>query len=59
MFIDNKDIYKNMFEKLAKEKFDEIKELTYEIDNDYLTFYLKNDTAKKRFDDFNNGIELF
>ena len=59
MFIDHKDIYKNMFEKLAKEKFDEIKELTYEIDNDYLIFYLKNDTAKKRFDDFNNGIELF
>ena len=33
-------------------------ELTYEINTNYLTYYLKNDTAKKAFYDFNNDIEL-
>ena len=48
-----------MFEKLVQEKFDEIKELSYETNYDYLAYYFKNDTAKKRFDDFNNSLELF
>ena len=48
---DHKDIY--------KEIFDEIKDLTYEINDDYLTYYFEDDTAKKKFDDFNNGVERF
>ena len=34
-----------------------MRELTNEIDQNYLTYYFKDDTAKKRFEDFNNGIE--
>ena len=56
---DHKDIYKEIFDKLAQEKFDEIKELTYEIDYDDLTYYFTGNKARKRFDDFNNEIELF
>ena len=52
-------MYTEIFDKLVKEKFGEIRELTNEINHDYLTYYFKSDTAKKRFDDFNNGIELF
>ena len=52
-------MYTEMFDKLVKEKFDEMWELINEINHDYLTYYFKGDTAKKRFDDFNNGIELF
>ena len=37
---DHKNIYKEVFDKLVKEKFDEIKELTYEKDYDYLTYCL-------------------
>ena len=48
-----------MFEKLVKERFDQIKELTDEINHDYLTYYFKGNIARKRFDDFNNGTELF
>ena len=54
---DHKDNYKEIFEKLVKERFDEIKELTDEVNHDYLT-YFKGNTARKRFNDFNNGIEL-
>ena len=43
----HKDIYKEIFDKIVKEKFDEIKDLTYEINHDYLTYFFKNDTAKK------------
>ena len=43
--------------------FDEIEELTDEINQNDLTYYCKDNTARKRFDDFNigfnNGIELF
>ena len=53
-----KDNYKEIFEKLAKERFDEIKELTNEISHDDLMYYFKGNTATKRFNDFNNGIEL-
>ena len=44
-----------MLHKIVKEILDGLKELT----GDYLTYYFKDDTAKKRFYDFNNGIELF
>ena len=53
-----KDNYKEIFEKLAKERFDEIKELTNEISHDDLMYYFKGNTATKRFNDFTNGIEL-
>ena len=48
---DNKDNYKKIFEELIKERFYEIKKTTDEIN--------KGTTAKKRFDDFSNDIELF
>ena len=51
----HKDNYKKIFEKLVKEKFDEIKELTH----DDLTYYFKGNTARKIFGDFNNDIERF
>ena len=54
---DHKDNYKEIFEKLVKERFDEIKELTGEIIQNDLT-YFKDNTTRKRFDDFNDGIEL-
>ena len=44
-----------MLHKIVKEILDELRELT----GDYLTYYVKDDTAKKIFYDFNNGIELF
>ena len=44
---DNKSIDKEIFYKLVKGKLDEIKEFTYEIDHDNLTYYFKNNTAKK------------
>ena len=55
---DHKDNYKKMFEKLVKERFDEIIELTNEMNQNDLTYYLKGNTARKRFDDFNNDIKL-
>ena len=55
----NRNIYKEIFNKIVKGKFDDIKELTNEINHDYLTCYFKGDTAKKTFDDFNNGVALF
>ena len=51
--------YKKVFEKLVKEIFDEIKELTNEINQNDLIYYFKSHASRKRFDDFNNGIELF
>ena len=51
--------YKEIFEKLVKERFDEIKELTNEINHDDLAYYFTGNTARKRFDDFNNSIKLF
>ena len=55
--LNNKRIYKEIFDKLVKEKFDGIKELTYKIDHDDLIYYFKNNTAKKTFNVFDNGIE--
>ena len=55
---DHKDNYKEIFKELVKERFDEIKELSDEINENDLTYYSKaNNTARKRFDDFNDGIE--
>ena len=56
---DHKSNYKEIFDKLVKEKSNEIKELTYKIDNDDLIYYFKNDTVKKIFNDFVNDIERF
>ena len=36
-----------------------MKELTYEINHDDLICYFKDESPKKRLDNFNNGIELF
>ena len=55
---DHKGNYKKMFEKLVKERFDEIIELTNEMNQNDLIYYLKGNTARKRFDDFNNDIKL-
>ena len=44
---------------MVKEKFYEIRELSDEINHDYLTCYFKRDAAKKRVGDFNNGIGFF
>ena len=55
---DHKGNYKKMFEKLVKERFDEIIELTNEMNQNDLIYYLKGNTARKRFDDFNDDIKL-
>ena len=54
-----KIIIKNIFEELVKERFDEMKESINEVNQNDLTYCLKVNTAKKRFDNFNNGIEFF
>ena len=44
---DHKSIYRGIFDKVVKEKFVEIKELTHEIDHDDLMlFYYKNTPTK-------------
>ena len=55
---DHKDNYKEVFEELVKKKFDEIKELTNEINQNDLIYYFKGNTVIKIFDDFNNGINF-
>ena len=54
---DHKSIYKKIFDRVVKERFGEIKELTYEIDHEDVIYYLKNNT-NKNFNDFDDGIEL-
>ena len=54
----HKDNYEEIFEELVKERFDEIKELTDELNQNNLIYYFKGNTFRKRLDDFNNGIEL-
>ena len=44
---------------MVKDNAHEIRELSDETNHDYLTYYFKGDTAKKRFDDFNDGIKFF
>ena len=55
----HKDTYKKIVIELVNERFDKIKELTDEINHDNLLYHFKGNTAGKRFDDFNNGMELF
>ena len=40
-----------------KERFDEIKGLTYQMNQNDLIYYFKSNTLRKRFDHFDNGIE--
>ena len=47
-----------MFDK-TKEIFHGMRELTDEIELNYLIYYFKDDTCKKRSYYFNNGIEHF
>ena len=55
----HKDNCQGIFEDLVKELLDKLKWLTYEINYDDLTYYFKGNTDSERFNDFNNGIELF
>ena len=56
--LNNKNIYKDIFDKIITEKFNEIRELTNGKSPDYLTYHFNGDTSKKRFDDFNNCVEF-
>ena len=56
---DYKDNHKEIFQELVKERLDEIIELTDEINQNDSTYYFKGNTFRNKFDDFNNGIELF
>ena len=49
----------SIFEELVKERFNEVKESNDEINQNDLIYYFKGNTARKRFADFNNSIELF
>ena len=50
---------KKILDNLVKERFDEVKELTDEIDYNDLIYYFKNNNNNRNFNDFDNGIELF
>ena len=52
---DHENNYKEIFEGLVKERFNEIKELTDISQND-LIYYFKSNTDRKRLNDFNNDI---
>ena len=49
---------KKILDNVVKERFDEVKELTDEIDYNDLIYYFKNNN-NRNFNDFDNGIELF
>ena len=55
----HEDNYKEIFEELPEERFGEIKELINKINQNDLIYYFRGNTARKRFDDFTNGIKLF
>ena len=55
---DHKDNYTEIFEKLVKERLDEIKKLIDETNQNDWTYYVKDNTARKRLNDFNNDIAL-
>ena len=44
---DHKDNYKEIFEELVKERFNEIKELTDKIKQNYLIYYFKGNAFRK------------
>ena len=50
--------YQKMYDELVKERLDETKELTNKVNQNDLMSYVKANIARKRFDGFNNGIEL-
>ena len=54
---DDKDNYNEIFEELRKIWWD--KRINQWINRNSLTYYFKGNTARKRFDDFSNGKELF
>ena len=53
-----KKIINKFFEEEIKERFDEIKELINEINENDLWYYFTGNTARKKVDGLNNGIEL-
>ena len=50
---------KEIFEELVKKRFDEIIQLNNAAIFDDLIYYFRGDTARKRFDDFKDAINLF
>ena len=54
---DDKDNYNEIFEELGKIWWD--KRINQWINRNGLTYHFKGNTARKRFDDFSNGKELF
>ena len=48
---------KEIFEELVKKRFDEIIQLNNAASFDDLIYYFRGDTARKRFDDFEDGIK--
>ena len=57
---DHRDNYKEIFEELLKkERFDEIIELTNEMNQNDLTYFFYFEGNTQWFNDFSNGIELF
>ena len=51
-------IYKEIFDKLPKEKFDQLTELTHKIHHNDLIYYFQNDDVKRLYG-FDNDMELF
>ena len=51
-------IYQEIFDKLPKEKFDELTELTHKTHHNDLIYYFQNDDVKS-FYGFGNDRELF
>ena len=56
---DHEKNYIEIFEELVKERFDEIKQLTNEINQNDSIYYFKGNTGRKRFCKFNNDIKRF
>ena len=55
---DQKENYKEIFENIVKERFEEIKQSNNNINHENLIFYFKSNNARKRFDGFSNCIKL-
>ena len=51
--------HKEVFEGLAKESLDETIKLIEEKSFNDLIYYFSGNIARKKFDDFENGIKLF
>ena len=59
MALTNKGDHKEIFERLVKEKFDEIKQLNYEAKHNDVIHYFKSNATNEIFNEFNNDIERF